>query len=66
MSRRFIGWIAAWTLYGLGHMVSRLLSWWDWADFMAPILYPAYNRCMLASSDVQDWAGIKGPWEQPE
>jgi hypothetical protein len=61
-AREVIGWIAAWILYGLGHIFSRPLSWWAWADFAAPVLYPAYNRCMLASLDVQQWAGSKGPW----
>ncbi|CAB3730205.1 hypothetical protein LMG22037_05515 [Paraburkholderia phenoliruptrix] len=61
--KRVIGWPIAWALFWIGHVLSRPLIWWHWADCLAPVLYPAYSRCMLASSDVQDWAGTKGPWE---
>jgi hypothetical protein len=25
-------------------------------------LYKSYNWCMISSTDIQDWAGLKRPW----
>lgn len=52
-----IGLAVSWALYGIGHVISLLMNY-------GPLwrLYPAYNRVMLASSDVQKWAGCDGPW----
>lgn len=56
-----LGWLVSWALYWLGDGISivmdnRYLHW----------LYPAYNRVMLASNYVQDWAGCDGPWVEDE
>lgn len=57
--RKAIGWLVSWTLYWLGDAVSRLMNfdsmWW---------LYPAYNRLMIWSMQVQDWAGNQTPWQK--
>lgn len=55
--RKPLGYILSWVLYGLGHIVSRPMLWWDWP------VYPVFNWLMLRSSDVQDWAGA-GPWSE--
>lgn len=47
----------AWFLYWLGHVVSRLMQWWDWG--FGP-LYPIYSWCMNKSVSVQ--GDGKGPW----
>jgi hypothetical protein len=55
--RKLIGYILSWTFYWLGDLVSKpmhYLNWW-W-------LYPVYNRLMIWSYDVQEWAGNLGPW----
>lgn len=60
-----IAWLPSWLLYFLGDMASHTLKiepWEWWSSFW----YPIYNRLMLWSSAVQDWAGgNKGfPWEK--
>src|SRR5690554_2781278 len=49
-------------LYYLGHGLSLLMNAWE------PLghLYPVYNRLMLASCDVDEWAGEPRIWEKPE
>ena len=59
----FSGWVATWVLYAIGHALSRPLVWWD-SEVVAGVLYPAYNWCMFASSDVQEWSGCNGPWQE--
>jgi hypothetical protein len=55
--RKNIGYAISWALYWVGDLVSRVMHvdfmWW---------LYPVYNRSMLWSSQVQDWAGNDTPW----
>lgn len=62
--KSILGWLASWFLFCLGHIVSRPMQW-DWTQrapqYAFDVLYAAYNRLMLASSDVQEWGG-KGPW----
>lgn len=55
---RYARWLAAWVLFWLGHFASKLmhipgLHWF----------YPAYNRLMIWSSDIQ--AEEFGPWRTP-
>ena len=46
-----------WALFSIGHVISRVMSqgrgYADW-------LYPAYNRVMILSSDIQ--GDGRGPW----
>lgn len=61
--KAFAGWVAAWALFALGHIVSRPLVW-EWLDMPAgltELIYRTYQVLMAASSDVQDWGG-HGPW----
>jgi hypothetical protein len=57
--RKLVAYIVSWSLYWLGHLTSYLLNfdsmWW---------LYPVYNRLMIASVQVQDWAGNTTPWHK--
>jgi hypothetical protein len=57
--RRPLGFALSWALYGLGHIVSRPMTWWGICGW----LYPPYNWLMIRSCDVQDWAGA-GPWSE--
>lgn len=52
-------WALAWLLFCVGHVVSRPMNWFDWGW-----LYPAYNRLMVWSSDIQ--GSGPGPWEDVE
>lgn len=45
-------------LYGLGHAISLALVRAGWLAF----LYPIYNRLMLASFDIEEWAGVEFMW----
>lgn len=54
--------IASFCLFWLGHAVSRVMLRADWLSF----LYPVYNRLMLASSDVEEWAGVEVMWRSPQ
>jgi hypothetical protein len=64
MLKKFIGWCISWTLYWIGHAVSRTFlisdkSWW--VDFW----YPVYNWLMITSGNVQSWGGA-GAWKDYE
>lgn len=58
--KKAVAWPVAWALFWSGHLVSKLL-------YFEPgvTAYPLYNWLMCRSSDVQDWAGLSGPWEKP-
>ena len=56
--RKFIGFIPCWTCFILGDWISHLLYY----DSLV-WLYPTYNKLMLISSDIQDWAKLNKPWE---
>lgn len=43
----FVAVVAGHVLWGVGHIVSRPMVWFGWAW-----LYPAYNWCMVTSSDM--------------
>lgn len=49
------------TLYWMGDVVSHPMIWFD-----SGWLYSVYNWLMLRSGDVQDWAGLDGPWRRIE
>ena len=55
--RKTIGYIVSWALYGLGDLVSKPMDRLDWAW-----LYPVYNRLMISSLLVQDWAKNSSTW----
>ena len=50
--RKLLGWPLTWLLYLFGHGLSRIM--------VGPLgcLYPLYNRAMLWSSDLNDWAEL--------
>jgi hypothetical protein len=50
--RKLVGWPLAHLLYLIGHGLSRIM--------VGPLghLYPLYNRVMLMSADLNDWAGL--------
>jgi len=49
-------WLISWAMYWVGDAISRPMHWFDWAW-----LYPAYNRIMCLSGDVQ--GDGTGPWK---
>ena len=55
--KKFIGCVVSQVLYWLGDLVSRPMDRFDWAW-----LYPLYNRLMISSLLVQDWAKNTAPW----
>jgi len=57
MIKKFLARIFSEVLYCVGDWVSRPMNWFDWAW-----LYPVYSWLMIASSNVQDWAGNDQPW----
>lgn len=61
--RLFLAWLPAHALYAFGDLVSRVLNRmpdWEWVlwRWLARALYVAYNKSMLASLDLNDWAGL--------
>jgi hypothetical protein len=57
MMKKFVGYIASWSLYWLGDLISRIMNYFD-----SGWLYPVYNRVMSASIDIQKWADNTTPW----
>jgi hypothetical protein len=55
--KKLLARVASEVLYCVGDWVSRPMSQFDWAW-----LYPVYSWLMIASSNVQDWAGNDQPW----
>ena len=55
--KQLSGRVVSEVLFALGHWVSLPMCRFDWAW-----LYPVYNKLMIWSSDVQDWAGNDLPW----
>ncbi len=56
---RVVRFLAAWLLLGIGHALSIVMNAADWLGW----IYPAYNRVIIASSDVQ--GSGPGPWREP-
>jgi len=61
MLRRAAGVFGSAVCYAIGHLISRLFLAHDSMAFM----YPLYNRLMISSADVEDWAGIEFMWSIP-
>lgn len=57
--KKILARIASEVLYYLGHWISYPMHYFDWAW-----LYPIYNRLMMYSNDIQDWAGNDKPWKK--
>lgn len=57
--RKILAYILSWILFGLGDLISKPMNWFDWGW-----LYPAYNRLMLWSYDIQEWASNNCPWKK--
>lgn len=52
---KFLAWCIAWTFYGVGHFISLIFHKFD---SLSMILYPIYNKLMIASSDISDKYGL--------
>lgn len=57
--KKIIGYVISWSFFWLGDLISRLMDICDLGLF-----YPAYNRLMHWSIDIQEWSGCKGPWKR--
>ncbi|TFG98574.1 hypothetical protein E4H12_05720 [Candidatus Thorarchaeota archaeon] len=55
--KKLIGWPVAHLCYILGDWTCKLMEGID-TEWAADILYPVYNRLMLWSCDLNDWAGL--------
>lgn len=58
--RHLVAWPLAWCCFYAGDLCSKLLNLVD-RELWAAIWYPVYNSLMIASSDLQDWAGGQAP-----
>ena len=61
-----IGFVGAWFCWGVGHVCYWILSANDSNEGWCEYWYEPYNNWMIASSQVQDWAGGAGsywPWD---
>ena len=56
--KKIVAFPLTWLLYGIGHLVSKLLFIPKCPEF----IYNLYSTLMIWSSDVQDWAGLSSPW----
>ena len=58
-----VEWLLSWTLYWLGHIVSKPMNW---SDSCAYMLYMVYHNLMTWSYNVQEFCGFSGhpkfPW----
>lgn len=45
--------------YGVGHLVSLVMN-----NRAACVLYPIYNRLMIWSVGIEDWAGAEVMWRR--
>lgn len=55
--RKLVGYTVSWALYWLGDLISHPMNYFD-----LDCLYATYNKLMLTSMLVQDWAGNETPW----
>lgn len=58
MLKKVFAYIISHTLFWLGDLISKPMNWCE----VCAYIYPIYNRLMIWSSDIQDWAGNKTPW----
>lgn len=61
--RKVVAWLPMHACYIFGDLVCRVLNRIpDWeakpVDLLAGAMYRVYNRCMLWSCDLNDWAGF--------
>lgn len=59
--KKGLAYIISHVLYYLGDWICTIMIKVDWY-----ILFRMYNWFMIASVDVQDWAGNKTPWSKVE
>lgn len=57
--KKIIGYIVSWSCFWIGDSISRMMDYFDWGWF-----YPAYNRLMHWSIDIQEWSECNGPWRR--
>lgn len=67
MIKKIIAWPVSWILFWYGHYVSRLLVDTTPCSGLTWVAYKTYNKLMVSSCRVQDWAYLEyGPWEGEE
>lgn len=57
ISKKIVAWLPAWTCYMLGHWTCMLMQYAK-LEFLFEVLYPVYNKLMLWSLRLNDWAGL--------
>ena len=57
--KKFTAYILSWLLFWLGELISYPMNYFDWYW-----IYPVYNKLMLTSGNIQNWAGNITPWEK--
>lgn len=48
-------------LWVMGHAISKVMN-----NGLLYWLYPVYNRLMILSSNVEDWAGVEIMWKSAD
>lgn len=48
-------------LWVVGHAISKVMN-----NGVLYWLYPAYNRLMIWSGNIEDWAGVEIMWRKAE
>ena len=57
--KKALGYLGAYGCYHLGDILSRPMQW-KWLHW----LYIPYNRLMIWSVNIQDWAALPKPWRR--
>ncbi len=52
-AKKLVGFPIVWLLYYSGYLISRIPNFY----------YPVYNKLMIWSSEIQDWAKLTSPWK---
>lgn len=61
--KKIIAFPLAWLLFGLGDLTARFVDL-QFKCIGTEFCDNWYQSLMHASMDVQDWAGVKGPWKR--
>jgi len=55
--KKIIAYIGSYLFYSLGHMSSLLMK-------LYPGFWSLYQKLMVTSIKIQDWAGLDKPWKR--
>lgn len=64
--KKIIAYPITWGLYYIGDFTSKIISKFDYPEWICEIGWNIYNSAMINSLLVQDWAKLSKPWETPK